>query len=136
MAEGDTEITFKKETVGKLLSSFFKEDKTRLSVEATLLMAEMLKVFVQEAAVRSLKQAEREDCDEVDIEHFEKILPQLLSHETLESHERHERPNMAKRAQLNEQNSLNNIMCYTGELQRGAVGRAAGKNFLAAVPLP
>ncbi|XP_057674016.1 centromere protein X [Corythoichthys intestinalis] len=78
MAEGDTEITFKKETVGKLLSSFFKEDKTRLSVEATLLMAEMLKVFVQEAAVRSLKQAEREDCDEVDIEHFEKILPQLL----------------------------------------------------------
>ncbi|XP_061605062.1 centromere protein X isoform X2 [Phyllopteryx taeniolatus] len=66
------------ETVGKLLSSFFKEDKSRLSVEATLLMAEMLKIFVQEAAVRSQKQAESEDCDRVDIEHFEKILPQLL----------------------------------------------------------
>ncbi|XP_061605061.1 centromere protein X isoform X1 [Phyllopteryx taeniolatus] len=78
MAERDVEVTFKKETVGKLLSSFFKEDKSRLSVEATLLMAEMLKIFVQEAAVRSQKQAESEDCDRVDIEHFEKILPQLL----------------------------------------------------------
>ncbi|XP_077414577.1 centromere protein X isoform X2 [Vanacampus margaritifer] len=78
MAERDTEFTFKKETMGKLLSSFFKEDKTRISVEAKLLMVEMLKIFVQEAAVRSQKQAECEDCDRVDIEHFEKILPQLL----------------------------------------------------------
>ncbi|XP_042361532.1 LOW QUALITY PROTEIN: centromere protein X [Plectropomus leopardus] len=77
MAE-DAEIGFKKETVSKLLSSFFKEDKTRLSGDAVLLMVEMLKVFVQEAAVRSQKQAESEDCDQVDIEHFEKILPQLL----------------------------------------------------------
>ncbi|XP_051244967.1 centromere protein X isoform X2 [Dicentrarchus labrax] len=60
MAERDAEIGFKKETVSKLLSSFFKEDKTR------------------QAAVRSQKQAESEDCDQVDIEHFEKILPQLL----------------------------------------------------------
>ncbi|XP_051905954.1 centromere protein X isoform X2 [Hippocampus zosterae] len=78
MAESDTEVTFRKETVGKLISSFFKEDKSRLSVEATLLVAEMLKIFVQEATVRSQKQAECEDCDQVDIEHFEKILPQLL----------------------------------------------------------
>ncbi|XP_070837460.1 centromere protein X isoform X1 [Chaetodon trifascialis] len=104
MAEKDEEIGFKKDTVSKLLSSFFKEDKTRLSGDAVLLMAEMLKVFVQgkelcvlqlcsdylmvkvsicclifpEAAVRSQKQAESEDCDQVDIEHFEKILPQLL----------------------------------------------------------
>uniref|UniRef100_A0A3P8RYN2 Centromere protein X n=1 Tax=Amphiprion percula TaxID=161767 RepID=A0A3P8RYN2_AMPPE len=49
-----------------------------VSGDATLLMAEMLKIFVQEAAVRSQKQAEAEDCDQVDIEHFEKILPQLL----------------------------------------------------------
>lgn len=31
-----------------------------------------------EAAVRSQKQAESEDCERVDIEHFEKILPQLV----------------------------------------------------------
>ncbi|CAK6963036.1 centromere protein X [Scomber scombrus] len=77
MAEMDAEVAFKKETVRKLLSTFFKEDKTKLSGEAVLLMAEMLKVFVQ-AAVRSQKQAESEDCHQVDIEHFEKILPQLL----------------------------------------------------------
>ncbi|XP_020790959.1 centromere protein X [Boleophthalmus pectinirostris] len=78
MADMETEITFKKETVNKLLSSFFKEDKTKLSGDAVVLMAEMLKIFVQEAAVRSQKQAEAEDCNQVDIEHFEKILPQLL----------------------------------------------------------
>ncbi|XP_069558821.1 centromere protein X [Brachyistius frenatus] len=78
MAENNAEICFKKETVSKLLSGFFKEDKTKLSGDAALLMAEMLKIFVQEAVVRSQKQAESEDCDQVDIEHFEKILPQLL----------------------------------------------------------
>ncbi|RVE69581.1 hypothetical protein OJAV_G00079130 [Oryzias javanicus] len=78
MADKDEEICFRKETVHKLLSSFFKEEKTKLSSEASLLMAEMLKVFVKEAAIRSQKQAESEDCDQVDIEHFEKILPQLL----------------------------------------------------------
>uniref|UniRef100_A0A3Q1EGU7 Centromere protein X n=1 Tax=Acanthochromis polyacanthus TaxID=80966 RepID=A0A3Q1EGU7_9TELE len=79
MAEKDVEICFKKETISRLLSSFFNEDRTKLSGDATLLMAEMLKIFVQEAAVRSQKQAESEDCDQVDIEHFEKILPQLVS---------------------------------------------------------
>ncbi|XP_075880414.1 centromere protein X isoform X1 [Nelusetta ayraudi] len=78
MAEKDEEIVFKKETVGKLLSSSFKDDKTRLSGDAVMLMVEMLKVFVQEAAVRSQKQAESEDCERVDIEHFEKVLPQLV----------------------------------------------------------
>ncbi|XP_008327784.1 centromere protein X [Cynoglossus semilaevis] len=78
MADQDAEVLFKKETVGKVLSRSFREEKTKLSGDATLLMAEMLKVFVREAAVRSQKQAESENCDQVEIEHFEKILPQLL----------------------------------------------------------
>ncbi|XP_028266984.1 centromere protein X [Parambassis ranga] len=78
MAEADADVCFKKDTVSKLLSSFFTEDKTKLGGDAALLMAEMLQIFVKEAAVRSQKQAESEDCDQVDIEHFEKILPQLL----------------------------------------------------------
>ncbi|XP_036004587.1 centromere protein X [Fundulus heteroclitus] len=78
MAGKQEEVSFKKETVSKLLSSSFKEDKTKLSGDATLLMREMLKIFVKEAALRSLKQAEAEDCNQVEIEHFEKILPQLL----------------------------------------------------------
>lgn len=32
-----------------------------------------------EAAQRAMKQAESEDCDTVDLEHVEKILPQLVS---------------------------------------------------------
>lgn len=37
-------------------------------------------LLVPEAAVRSQKQAESEDFNQVDIEHFEKILPQLVCH--------------------------------------------------------
>uniref|UniRef100_A0A3Q2CUP5 Centromere protein X n=1 Tax=Cyprinodon variegatus TaxID=28743 RepID=A0A3Q2CUP5_CYPVA len=111
MADKEEEVSFKKQTVTKLLCSFFKEDKTKLSSDATLLMMDMLRIFVQgnnfsslhymmsccayiklrsnksiciffslsqEAALRSLKQAESEDCNQVELEHFEKILPQLL----------------------------------------------------------
>ncbi|KAJ3601337.1 hypothetical protein NHX12_032308 [Muraenolepis orangiensis] len=69
-----------KETVSKLLSSHFKEDRTKIGSDAAVLMAEMLKVFVQEAAMRSMKQAQSEDCDRVHVEHLEKVLPQLVGH--------------------------------------------------------
>ncbi|KAJ8377109.1 hypothetical protein SKAU_G00076890 [Synaphobranchus kaupii] len=78
MEDREPEVVFKKETVGKLLSLFFKDDKTKVSGDAVLLMAEMLKIFVQEAARRAAKQADTEDSGTVDIDHFEKILPQLL----------------------------------------------------------
>uniref|UniRef100_A0A671RZ99 Uncharacterized protein n=1 Tax=Sinocyclocheilus anshuiensis TaxID=1608454 RepID=A0A671RZ99_9TELE len=35
-------------------------------------------LYATEATRRAVKQADSEDCDTVDIEHFEKILPQLL----------------------------------------------------------
>nr|XP_060620836.1 centromere protein X isoform X2 [Anolis sagrei ordinatus] len=69
---------FKKETVNKLLHLYFKDDKTRVSGDALLLMVEMLKVFVREAAARGARQAETEDLTKVDVEHVEKVLPQLL----------------------------------------------------------
>ncbi|XP_010291285.1 PREDICTED: centromere protein X, partial [Phaethon lepturus] len=47
--------------------------------DAQLLMAEMLKVFVREAAARAARQAQAEDLEKVDIEHVEKVLPQLIS---------------------------------------------------------
>uniref|UniRef100_A0A671KLF6 Centromere protein X n=1 Tax=Sinocyclocheilus anshuiensis TaxID=1608454 RepID=A0A671KLF6_9TELE len=50
----------------------------RVSNDAVILVAEMLKVFVEEATRRAVKQADSEDCDNIDIEHFEKILPQLV----------------------------------------------------------
>ncbi|XP_063149350.1 centromere protein X isoform X1 [Candoia aspera] len=68
---------FKKETVNKLLQLHFKDDKTRASGDAVLLVAEMLKVFVREAAVRGVRQAQIEEVTRVEVEHVEKILPQL-----------------------------------------------------------
>lgn len=69
---------FKKETVNKLLQLHFKDDKTRVSGDALLLMAELIQVFVQEAAARGVRQAQAEDLTRVDVEHVEKVLPQLL----------------------------------------------------------
>ncbi|XP_043352444.1 centromere protein X isoform X2 [Dermochelys coriacea] len=68
------------ETVNKILHLHFKDDKTRVSSDALLLMAEMLNVFVREAAARGARQAQAEDLDRVDIEHVEKVLPQLKLH--------------------------------------------------------
>ncbi|XP_061471934.1 centromere protein X [Rhineura floridana] len=69
---------FKKETVNKLLQLHFKDDKTRVSGDALLLMTEMLNVFAREAAARGARQAQTEDLTRVDVEHVEKVLPQLL----------------------------------------------------------
>ncbi|XP_076844725.1 centromere protein X isoform X2 [Brachyhypopomus gauderio] len=77
MASAEPEVVFKKETVSKVLTMFFKDEKTKVSSDAVSLMAEMLKIFAVEAARRAIKQAENEDCDVVDLEHVEKILPEL-----------------------------------------------------------
>ncbi|KAK1799210.1 hypothetical protein P4O66_007459, partial [Electrophorus voltai] len=79
MDSTELEIVFKKETVSKVLTMFFKDEKTKVSSDAVNLMTEMLKIFAVEATRRSMKQAENEDCDVVDLEHVEKILPELVS---------------------------------------------------------
>ncbi|KAG9263965.1 centromere protein X isoform X2 [Astyanax mexicanus] len=78
MAANESEAAFKKDMMGKLLTMFFKDEKTKAGNDAVILMAELLNVFVVEAARRAMKQAENEDCRRVDLEHVEKILPQLL----------------------------------------------------------
>ncbi|NXX48524.1 CENPX protein, partial [Tricholaema leucomelas] len=90
------------ETVDRLLRLHFRDSRTRVNGDAQLLMAEMLKVFVRgeraasppgagigvclsresgalrEAAARAARQAQAEDLAKVDIEHVEKVLPQLV----------------------------------------------------------
>uniref|UniRef100_A0A672UEV8 Centromere protein X n=1 Tax=Strigops habroptila TaxID=2489341 RepID=A0A672UEV8_STRHB len=66
------------ETVDRLLRLHFRDGRTRVNGDAQLLMAEMLKVFVREAAARAARQAHAEDLEKVDVEHVEKVLPQLL----------------------------------------------------------
>ncbi|XP_019321437.1 centromere protein X isoform X1 [Panthera pardus] len=69
---------FRKELVGKLLQLHFKDDKTKVSGDALRLVAELLKIFVVEAAIRSVRQAQAEDLALVDVDQLEKVLPQLL----------------------------------------------------------
>ncbi|XP_035198153.1 centromere protein X [Oxyura jamaicensis] len=69
---------FRKDTVDRLLRLHFRDDKTRVNGDALRLTAELLKVFVREAAARAARQAQAEDVEKVNIEHVEKVLPQLL----------------------------------------------------------
>lgn len=64
--------------MSKLLHLHFEDEKTKVSGDALLLVAELLKVFVVEATVRSIRQAQAEDLPSVDVEQLEKVLPQLL----------------------------------------------------------
>ncbi|XP_043924154.1 centromere protein X [Protopterus annectens] len=78
MESGNEGANFKKETVSKLMAMYFKDKKTKMSGDAVLAMRELLRVFVTEAAVRAARQAQSENSGLVDIDHFEKILPQLM----------------------------------------------------------
>lgn len=73
-----TVLLVPQELVSKLLHLHFNDDKTKVSGDALLLVAELLKVFVVEATVRSIRQAQAEDLPCVDVEQLEKVLPQLL----------------------------------------------------------
>nr|XP_045232384.1 centromere protein X isoform X1 [Macaca fascicularis] len=66
------------ELVSRLLHLHFKDDKTKVSGDALQLMAELLKIFVVEAAVRGVRQARAEDTLRVDVDQLEKVLPQLV----------------------------------------------------------
>uniref|UniRef100_V9LEN1 Centromere protein X n=1 Tax=Callorhinchus milii TaxID=7868 RepID=V9LEN1_CALMI len=76
--KGGSDLYSCQELINKLLHFYFKDPKTKINSDAVIIMSEMLKIFVVEAAVRACKQATTEDLECVDIEHFEKILPQLL----------------------------------------------------------
>ncbi|KAM4662736.1 centromere protein X [Discoglossus pictus] len=78
MEREEESVGFRKNIVAKLLNLHLGDDKVRVGGDALLLVAELLKVFVREAAVRAARQAHAEDLPVVDIEHVEKTLPQLL----------------------------------------------------------
>uniref|UniRef100_A0A6I8SJP4 Centromere protein X n=1 Tax=Xenopus tropicalis TaxID=8364 RepID=A0A6I8SJP4_XENTR len=78
MERDQDEVAFPKELVSKLLHEHLKNEKMRVSADALLLLAELLKVFVREAAARTARQALVEDITVGDVEQVEKILPQLV----------------------------------------------------------
>lgn len=66
------------ELLHKLLHLHFRDHRTKVSADALQLTAELLRIFVVEAAVRGVRQAQAEDVAQVDVEQLEKVLPQLL----------------------------------------------------------
>ncbi|XP_017512841.3 centromere protein X isoform X1 [Manis javanica] len=70
---------FRKELVRRLLHLHFEDAKTRVSGDALQLVTELLKIFVVEAAIRGVRQAQAEDLARVDVDQLEKVLPQLES---------------------------------------------------------
>ncbi|XP_070580819.1 centromere protein X-like [Ptychodera flava] len=78
MADDDVGATFKPETIQKIILKQVKDEKTRINSDALKLVVEYLRIFSLEAANRAELQAKASSSDVVDVEHLEKILPQLL----------------------------------------------------------
>ncbi|EGW06275.1 Centromere protein X [Cricetulus griseus] len=78
VGNGTDSLPFLQELVSKLLHLHFRDCKTKVSGDALQLMAELLRIFVLEAAARGVCQAQAEDLDVVDVDQLEKVLPQLL----------------------------------------------------------
>lgn len=71
--------SIKSELVTKLLKHFLSEEKSaRLSNDMVKLFTELIYVFIQQALTRTIQQASSEGTVQVDIQHLEKILMQLL----------------------------------------------------------
>jgi hypothetical protein len=69
----------KNELVTKLLKHFLPEDKSsRLSSDMIKSFTELIFVFINQAFIRTIQQASSEGTIQVDIQHLEKILMQLL----------------------------------------------------------
>ncbi|KAM4824297.1 centromere protein X isoform X6 [Urocitellus parryii] len=66
------------ELVSRLLHLHFRDSKTKVSGDALQLMVEFLRIFVVEAAVRGVRQAQAEGAVLVDVDQLEKVLPQLV----------------------------------------------------------
>lgn len=80
MANTENTATFTCDFTSKLFLSHFKDPSIKLSKKdsSTQLLAELLRLFVAEAAARAAQQVTSEDASVCEVEHVEKILPQLL----------------------------------------------------------
>ena len=74
------EISFKPEFVSKLFQSHFSDPAIKLNSKdvSTQMCAELMKVFIAECAARAAQQAANEGASVCEVDHVEKILPQLL----------------------------------------------------------
>ena len=74
----DTVASFGNNTVEQMLKMVFKDEKSKYTPDTLKMTTEMMRLYVVEAASRASSQAKCEGSTVVELEHLEKILPQLL----------------------------------------------------------
>ncbi|KAJ5077667.1 centromere protein x [Anaeramoeba ignava] len=72
------EETFNPSTLSTILRKNFKNEKTKISKDTLECVAEFLRLFVGEAIDRASAKAQIENSENIEPEHLEKIIPQLL----------------------------------------------------------
>ncbi|KAI8334199.1 centromere protein X-like protein [Chlamydoabsidia padenii] len=78
--EDGNDTTFSTDTIHAVMKSVWKDPRTKCNAQALQLSAEFFRLFTIEAIHRASEEAQRQtDTDnEVQLEHLEKILPQLM----------------------------------------------------------
>ncbi|KAJ9573918.1 hypothetical protein L9F63_008717 [Diploptera punctata] len=69
---------FKTEALREILKLHFTDSKTRISDDMLQLVAEVIRTLTMEAVLRAGRQATMEKQSQIQLEHVEKILPQLM----------------------------------------------------------
>jgi len=76
----EEEVSFKVEFVTRLFQKHFCDTSIKINSKdiSIQMCAELMKVFIAETAARAAQQAANEGASVCEVEHVEKILPQLL----------------------------------------------------------
>jgi len=80
MASSAPVASFNMEFISKLFQHHFSDSNTKLSSKDSsgMMCAELMRLFVAEAAARAAQQTLNEDAAVCEVDHIEKVLPQLL----------------------------------------------------------
>ena len=80
MMANEQELSFTPNFAAKLFEKQFSDPSVKMNSKdiSAQMCAELMKVFIAETALRAAQQVSCEDASVCEVEHVEKILPQLL----------------------------------------------------------
>lgn len=73
-----TYFTYLQEVIKQVMIETFEDNKTKLSSDTVQLVSEIARSLCNEACLRAATRAIQDGSDKIDIDHLEKILPQLV----------------------------------------------------------
>ncbi|CAM0136300.1 hypothetical protein VKS41_006895 [Umbelopsis sp. WA50703] len=79
--EEDNVLTFKSETINSVFKTQWKETGTKANKDALVLSTELMRIFTVEAVHRAVDEANKDaggGSQTLQVEHLEKVLPQLM----------------------------------------------------------